>query len=62
MNSLMMADAWLSSVEKRLEILEQRVFGDIDKDAQFPKVILLNVKFYMWVKVWYGQTQYSRKR
>jgi hypothetical protein len=37
-----MADLWMDSVESRVDALEKQVFGDADKDAHFPRVIVIN--------------------
>ena len=34
-----MAETWLDSVEGRVKALEDRVFGQADKDALYPKVM-----------------------
>ena len=35
-----MADVWLTSMEQRLDELENRVFGASDKEINYPKVVL----------------------
>ena len=34
-----MADPWLDTIEQRLGVLEKQIFGESDKDADYPKVI-----------------------
>ncbi len=34
-----MAEVWLTSMEQRLDELEQRVFGTSDKEISYPKVL-----------------------
>ncbi|XP_014663631.1 PREDICTED: dynactin subunit 3-like [Priapulus caudatus] len=34
-----MSDMWLGSIENRIDVLENRVFGKADKDAEYPKCV-----------------------